>query len=174
MQDDAQLAKLAAGGDKTAFTELVGRHADRVFRTARQWSGSRADAEDITQEVFIKLARNIHSFRGEAQFSTFLYRITVNEARNYYTKEKRRVARETEFSALRSGQTESLADRELVSKAAELLNRLPVEQREAVVLVLCDGLSHKDAAQALGCAEKTVTWRIFEAKKKLAEWYGHG
>lgn len=172
MQDDAQLAKQAAAGDKKAFAELVERHADRVFRTARQWCGNRADAEDITQEVFMKLARTIHSFRGEAQFSTFLYKITVNEARNLYTKEKRRVNRETEYSSANSSVQDPPADKD--SRATDLLRRLPPEQREAVVLVICDGLSHKDAAQALGCAEKTVTWRIFEAKKKLAEWYGHG
>jgi RNA polymerase sigma-70 factor (ECF subfamily) len=172
MQDDAQLARQAAAGDKDAFAALVERHADRVFKTARQWCGSRADAEDITQEVFVKLARKIHSFRGEAQFSTFLYKITVNEARNYYTKEKRRMVRETEFSKDQNTVQDPPADKD--SRATDLLRRLPPEQREAVVLVICDGLSHKDAAQALGCAEKTVTWRIFEAKKKLAEWYGHG
>jgi RNA polymerase sigma-70 factor (ECF subfamily) len=172
MQDDAQLARLAASGDKKAFAELVERHADRVFRTARQWCGSRADAEDITQEVFVKLARKIHTFRGDAQFSTFLYRITVNEARNYYTKEQRRRTRETEFSTGQGTVQDPPADKD--TRATDLLRRLPPEQREAVVLVICDGLSHKDAAQALGCAEKTVTWRIFEAKKKLAEWYGHG
>ena len=172
MQDDAQLAKQAAAGDKGAFAELVGRHADRVFKTARQWCGSRADAEDITQEVFVKLARKIHLYRGEAQFSTFLYKITVNEARNYYTREKRRMTRETEFAKDRPDIQDPPADKD--TRATDLLRRLPPEQREAVVLVICDGLSHRDAAQALGCAEKTVTWRIFEAKRKLAEWYGHG
>jgi RNA polymerase sigma-70 factor, ECF subfamily len=172
MLDDAQLAKQAATGDEKAFAELAERHADCVFRTARQWCGSRADAEDITQEVFMRLARKIHTFRGESKFTTFLYKITVNEARNYYTKEKRRVTRETEYS---KGQpeTQPAADG-TAPRVAEMLQRLPPEQREAVVLVICDGLSHKDAAQALGCAEKTVTWRIFEARKKLAEWYGHG
>ena len=59
-------------------------------------------------------------------------------------------------------------------EAAEVLKRLPPEQKEAVLLVICNGMSHKDASLVLGCAEKTVTWRIFEAKKKLKEWYGHG
>ena len=54
-----------------------------------------------------------------------------------------------------------------------MLHRLPDGEKEAVLLVVCDGMSHRDAALVLGCAEKTVTWRVFSAKKKLTEWYGH-
>lgn len=170
--DDEQLAALAGKGDEKAFEALALRHANRVFRMAWKWCGNRADAEDITQEVFMKLARKMHLYKPSARFTTWLYQVTLNEARDYYRRDRRRMNYETQFSQQR-GETADPGKGIETAQVRDLLHRLPDEQKEAVMLVVCDGLSHKDAAVILGCAEKTVTWRIFEARRKLKEWYGN-
>jgi RNA polymerase sigma-70 factor (ECF subfamily) len=176
--DDGQLAARAAAGEARAFEQLVQRHADLVFRVAWKWCGNRAEAEDITQEVFLKVADKIHAYEPRAKFTTWLYKITVNEARDHLRSERRRVKYETDFARERGDTApapEQGTDEETSRKRVQqMLHKLPEKQREAVLLVICGGLSHRDAAQALGCAEKTVTWRIFAAKKKLTELYGHG
>lgn len=168
--DDDQLAGMAAKGDAAAFEALVLRHADRVFRMAWKWCGNRADAEDVTQEVFIKLAGKMHLFQPRAKFTTWLYQVTLNEARDHHRREARRSRNEAQYSA----ELQTDAMQESGADIEELLRGLPNDQREAVLLVHCQGLSHKEAALVLGCAEKTVTWRLFEARKKLKELHGHG
>jgi len=174
--DDEQLAKRAAKGDEKAFEELALRHASRVFKMAWKWCGNRADAEDITQEIFMKLARKMHLYKPEAKFTTWLYQVTLNEARDYYRREKRRAGYEAKFSQEQGEAGEpgkGLENAQENAQIRDLLHRLPDEQKEAVLLVVCNGLSHRDAAAILGCAEKTVTWRLFEARRKLKEWYGN-
>jgi RNA polymerase sigma-70 factor (ECF subfamily) len=184
-EDDETLAHRAAAGDESAFDALASRHIDRVYAIALKWcSGNRADAEDITQEVFLKLARNIHHYKPAGRFTTWLYQVVVNEARDSYRREKARRLRETLYEKetaktepsaeeAREKREEKKGDKRLIA-LYDMLKRLSPEQREAVVLVFCHGMSHREAAKVLGCAEKTVTWRLFEAKKKLREWYGNG
>lgn len=172
--DDEQLADMAGKGEARAFEELALRHADRVFRMAWRWCGNRADAEDITQDVFMKLAQKIHHYRPKARFTTWLYQVTLNEARDHFRRESRRLAHESAFTAQQPRATDGEQERrDTAEKISAMLHRLPDGEKEAVLLVVCDGLSHGEAALVLGCAEKTVTWRIFSARKKLTEWYGH-
>lgn len=170
--DDEKLADMAGKGDAAAFEQLALRHADRVFRMAWKWCGNRQDAEDVTQEVFMKLARKIHYFKPESRFTTWLYQVTLNEARDFFRREKRRLKHESDYAAdqPRHANTDGAQEER---KLADMLHRLPDGEKEAVLLVVCDGMSHRDAALVLGCAEKTVTWRVFSAKKKLTEWYGN-
>ncbi|HMQ57786.1 MAG TPA: sigma-70 family RNA polymerase sigma factor, partial [Rhizobiaceae bacterium] len=81
-ESDEALASAAAGGDRAAFALLVGRHYDFVFRIAWRWLGRREEAEDLTQDVCVRLGRAIASFRGEAAFSTWLYQLTLNALRD--------------------------------------------------------------------------------------------
>jgi RNA polymerase sigma-70 factor (ECF subfamily) len=179
--DDETLALQAAAGDKAAFDALAERHIDRVYAIAFKWcGGNRAEAEDITQEVFLKLARNIHYYKTEGRFTTWLYQVVVNAARDSYRRDKTRRQHETSYeqetpkTAPAADETTGKQRDPRLDALYDLLKRLPPDQREAVVLVFCHGMSHREAAKVLGCAEKTVTWRLFEAKKKLREWYGHG
>jgi RNA polymerase sigma-70 factor (ECF subfamily) len=180
-EDDETLAHRAAAGDDSAFDALANRHIDRVYAIALKWcSGHKADAEDITQEVFLKLARNIHHYKPAGRFTTWLYQVVVNEARDSHRREKSRRTRETAYEKetdKSAPSTEELLDKQADKRMLalyDMLKRLSPEQREAVVLVFCHGMTHRDAAKVLGCAEKTVTWRLFEAKKKLREWYANG
>lgn len=166
---DIELVQRAVSGDQGAFESLVNRHYTLVYRVAYKWRGKREDAEDIAQEVFVKLARAIYGFKGGASFTTWLYRITVNTARDFLKRESVKKAYEDAYAVelgaeRRGGRNDNPGRPEDVYRA---LDKLPVKLKEAVILVLAEGLSHKEAAVALGCAETTVSWRIFQARKKL-------
>ena len=166
--NDIELVKTAAGGNSEAFTCLVDRHYTLVYRAAYRFCGVKEDAEDIAQEVFIKLARVIHGFKGESAFTTWLYRIAVNSSHDYLKKNSGKRNMEAKYV-----EEKAIAEKEENSNpisSEELylaLDKLPAKIKEAVVLVLAEGLSHKEAALALGCAETTVSWRIFQARRKL-------
>ena len=85
---DIELAKLAGNGDRGAFQELLERHYDTLYRVAYRFTGSEADAEDIAQDVCLALADKIASFRGQSQFSTWLYRVAMNACRDFARKQK--------------------------------------------------------------------------------------
>jgi len=127
-------------------------------------SGDTADAEDVAQETFIKAARSLGQFGGRSSFKNWLYSIAMNtlrdKRRSALREEKTREAFIRE-SAVTAGETDQ---REAV---AEVLESLPTDLRDAVTLVYIEGLNHREAAKVLGCAETTVSWRLFRAKGLL-------
>lgn len=167
---DLELAGLAAGGDENAFTRLLERHYDLIFRVAFKWCGDRHEAEDIVQDVCVKLVRGIGSFDGRSKFETWLYRITINTAKDRH-KARRRYAPEAQGdfeTAASNAQAISEPERQAaLTRALDGLNALPAKLRDTVMLVYVEDLSHKEAAQVLGCAETTISWRIFKARRKL-------
>jgi len=166
---DADVAKAAQTGDATAFETLVRSHQHMVHSLTYRMTGSLEDAEDLAQEAFLSAYRQLGSYRGDARFSTWLYRIALNVCLNWRQRETRRSqvyaswAESTE--ALRApDQAES--DEDCVQAA---LMKLPPKQRAAVILTICDGLDHREAAHALGCSIATLSWRVFAAKRKLKQ-----
>ena len=170
---DRQLVRKAAGGDAQALECLVERHYDGVFRLAYRWCGRRQDAEDVAQEVFVKLVRKLDRFRRQASFRTWLYRIVVNTAKDFHRRKGRRRNFEAAF-ALR-GQLGNPGPRPDEALAARLLqsalDQLPDPQRAAVLLVLGEGFTHKEAARTLKCSETTISWRIFQARRKIRKFW---
>jgi RNA polymerase sigma-70 factor, ECF subfamily len=167
-EDEAQtLVAQACAGDRLAFARLVAAHYDFIFRVAWRWSGSREDGEDIAQEVCIRLASAIRSWRGDAAFRTWLYTLTLNAARDHGRKQARiRVlAKAVHVQALVETATPTAADP--AEALWEAVRQLPDKQRDAVLLVHGEGLGHSVAAAALGCSESTVSWHIHEARKRL-------
>ena len=168
---DETLVKRAVDGDRAGFAALVSRHYDHIFRIAWKWCGSRDDAEDIAQDVCLRLARNIASFDGNARFSTWLYRVVLNATRDHHRRRRadaRKVAdwQADPTQALRS--TSDLAtDDHRLSELWQAVRQLPEKQCDAVMLVFGEELSHADAARVLGCAEGTVSSNIHDAKKRL-------
>lgn len=165
---DNHLIEMAVGGDRGAFARLVERHYDTIYRVAYKWCGDQADAEDVAQDVCVKLGRTIRGFKGEAAFSSWLYRVTLNAVRDL-TRARERQARHVAAMSLVS-ETDYLPDRETELTCAQLWNRvhdLPEKQRDALLLVFSEELSHAQAAEIMGCAESTVSWHIHEAKKHL-------
>jgi RNA polymerase sigma-70 factor (ECF subfamily) len=166
---DIELVRLAQDGDPDAFEHLVQRHYMLVYKVSYKWCGVREDAEDIAQEVFVKLAGKLKSFKQNSSFSTWLYRVTINAAKDFFRKNAAKQANEAAFAeeqklhSLNPGPAEGPSAPALYA----VISRLPVKMKEAVLLVLAEGLSHREAARVLECAETTVSWRIFQARKKL-------
>jgi RNA polymerase sigma-70 factor (ECF subfamily) len=168
---DHELIYGAQGGDRAAFSALVERHYHFMFKVAWQWVGARADAEDIAQEAAIKLAQNIHGFRFESAFTTWLYRLTLNTAKDYGRAKSRKNMREQPlFEDMQYASQEISAEQRLMHRdVVKAISALPDNLREAVILVCWQGLSHKEAGEILECREGTVSWRIHQARKKIAD-----
>jgi len=162
--EDPQLVKLACGGDARAFEVLVERHYDRIFRMAFQWCRNQSNAEDITQNVCIKLARAIHSFNGKAAFTSWLYRLVINTAIDW----QRQNIRPTEELDAETITVAPVAEAQLIANddMARVM-ALPEKEKTALLLVLGEGLSHAEAATVMDVKESTVSWYIHEARKKL-------
>jgi RNA polymerase sigma-70 factor (ECF subfamily) len=166
---DNELAQGAAAGDRAAFAALAERHYDRVYRLAWRWSGTRESAEDIAQDVMVKLARAVQSFRGESEFTTWLYRIAYSTAVDAMRARQRFVPlAPSDVMALAEAASETTPEDDVIGRDLWLAVRsLPDQQRDAVLLVYGEDLSHAEAASVMGCSEKTVSWHLFEARKSL-------
>ncbi len=166
--DDNQLAQLAALGDRAAFARLIERHYERIHRMARRFVGDPAAAEDLAQDVCVQLARRILSFRGEARFTTWLYKVVLNAVRDRARRAKARATATAGFAevdTLRRAGDAARADEAAWLRAA--LDSLSPELRETVVLTLDEGLSHAEAGAILGVAESTISWRLMTVRKHL-------
>jgi RNA polymerase sigma-70 factor (ECF subfamily) len=167
--EDATLARSAAGGDRVAFARLLERHYESIHRIAWRWCGDADDAEDIAQDVSIKLARSIRSWRGESAFSTWLYRIVLNSVRDRQRSmaaEKRRVEAFA-VQALVDAQGGGNQPDDPAARLWSAVGKLPERQRDTVLLVHGEGMAHGEVAEILGVSEGTVSFHIHEAKKKL-------
>src|SRR5205085_9481608 len=171
-ESDFALAQRAARGDARAFEEIYRLHYRRVYGLCLRMTQNVAEAEDITQEVFILLHRKAGSFRGESQFNTWLYRLTVNQVLMRFRKTKARreealegiEARPVEtFVAGRPGATQ-LIDRMALDSA---LAQLPPGYRAAFILHDVEGYEHEEVAQILGCAVGTSKSQLHKARVKL-------
>lgn len=169
---DVALAQRVASGDEYAFEEIYRIHHRRVYGLCLRMTQNVAEAEDITQEVFILLHRKAGSFRGESQFNTWLYRLTVNQVLMRFRKSKARredalegvEARPAEaFGAGRHGAAQ-LVDRIALDSA---LAQLPPGYRAAFVLHDVEGYEHEEVAQILGCAVGTSKSQLHKARIKL-------
>ncbi len=167
---DIELVDKANSGDAQALESLFQKHYMAVYRLAYKWCGIKEDAEDIAQEVFIKLVRKLSTFGRKSSFRTWLYRITVNTAKDYGRQRTRRNDHEAPFDDQRHPDEADprATDAMAATQLAKAISRLPEKQRAAVLLVYSEGLSHREAAKILECREKTVSWRIFQARKRLS------
>ena len=164
---DERLAEAAAQGDEEAFAALLSRHYDRIFRLAFRLTGRRSEAEDLTQDISLALPVKLRAFRGEARFTTWLYRVVVNAA-----ADRRRRSATHARAAVTWGEVELArrAESDEAAAAQAWLQRavasLSEPLRDTLALVL-DDLTHAEAAEILGISEGTVSWRLSEARKHL-------
>ncbi len=167
--EEYKLIKAVQGGDAKAFEALINMHYDTIYRMAFKWCGNKANAEDITQEACIKLARGINSFKFNSAFTSWLYRLVINTAKDFYKQAARQPSSDgIDTAKIESGSEGQLYAREVLAEVA----KLPDGEKEALLLVMGEGLSHKEAGVILGCKESTISWRIHEARKKLAKLAG--
>lgn len=166
--DATALVARARAGDRPAFAALIEANYDFIFRTAWKWSGDRADAEDIAQDVCVKLATAIDGFDGRAAFSSWVYRITLNAVRDLQRARARHRKRSAEFAEVSAdsapaSQEETVAENQIWAA----VRGLPAKQRDAVLLVYSEQLTHAAAAVVMGVRESTVSWYVHEARKRL-------
>ena len=164
---DADLvARVLLDDDQHAFSELVRRHQSAVRGLLRQLT--RADvalADDLAQETFLKAFKNIRSFRGEAKFSTWLYRIAYNCFREEARRRKELVG--IDEAVLEAEQDPSTVDPALRQDLMHALRLLPLHERTAVVLCCQNGLSHDEASRVLDIPLGTVKTNVLRGREKL-------
>jgi len=169
-QSDQWLIERAGAGDGTAFARLLERHYTFIFRVAYKWCGAEADAEDVAQDVCVKLGQAICSYKGDAAFSSWLYRVTLNAVRDFQRARATRLERTAAMALVSPTQEEPQQETDVAHEELwRAVRRLPEKQRDAMLLVFAEDLSHGAAARIMDCAESTVSWHIHEAKKKLKE-----
>lgn len=166
--DDSVLIAAAGKGDRSAFEALLRRHYDRIHGLAWQLTGSRADAEDVAQDVCCILVERLADFRGDAKFTTWLTSIVYNACRDA-GRRKRSFQGLTSRLAVWTGLMREPDGRDLHDAmwVRSAIAKLKPAYRDAVVLVASQQLSHAEAAMVLGVAEATVSWRLHEARRML-------
>jgi RNA polymerase sigma factor (sigma-70 family) len=167
--DEGILIARSREGDWDAFAALIRIHQRMIHSLTYRMSGSMSDSEDLAQDTFIQVYRNLGTYRGSAKFSTWLYRIALNVCIRWRQRERRRASTDREWAEADIHGAQSDARSEWIQEA---LMQLPPKQRAAVVLTAFDGLTHSEAAQLLGCPERTLSWRLFAARRRLAKLLG--
>jgi RNA polymerase sigma-70 factor (ECF subfamily) len=177
---DMELVDLAIGGDERSFESLIERHYMSIYQLSFRWCRVKEEAEEITHEVFIKLGRKLNSFNRRSSFKTWLYRITINTAKDYSRKNATSRSYEAAFAeeqAMEKANTSSSNPVD-VKEIYNAIDSLPSRQKAALMLVAAEGMNHKEAAAVLNCSETTVSWRIHQARKTLKKifsgWYEDG
>jgi RNA polymerase sigma-70 factor (ECF subfamily) len=169
---DYVLARAAATGATDAIGDLYSRHSRRVYSVCLRITRDAADAEDLTQEVFIQLLRKIGSFRGESHFTTWLYRLTVNQSLMYLRRTNRRREQILDSPELiqivcrktRNGISHQVADKIALDKAVD---RLPPGCRAIFLLFSVEGYNHEEIASLCGCSVGNSKSQLHKARKKL-------
>ena len=168
MQENA-LIKQAQQGDKQAFETLLNIHYDMLFSFAFKWCGNKTDAEDITQQSCIKLARSIKQFQFKSAFSSWLYRLVINCAKDWYKSQSRHTRNTSNIETEPASSAQETEQALYTQQLMELLNDLPDGMKETALLVHAEGLTHKETADILSVKESTISWRIHEIRKSLQQ-----
>ena len=158
----------AQNGDAEAFGELLADQYDRIYRTAWKWCGNRSDAEDVAQDVCVKLGSVIAQFDGRSAFSSWVFRITLNMVRDMQRAGKRRGRHADAYAELAPDSQRPEQEDGLEHAALwDAVRRLPEQQRDAVLLVYAEDMSHAAAAEIMGIKEATVSFHVHQARKTL-------
>lgn len=176
---DFQLIQRIQNGEQQAFTLLVRKYQNRVANILTRYVRNSGDIADVTQEVFIKVHKSLPSFRGDSAFYTWLYRITVNTAKNYLTSQSRRPPA-SDIDALEADSYDGsdalkeadspesiLRSEEIKRVIMETIDKLPAELKAAITLRELEGMSYDEIAKIEDCPIGTVRSRIFRARDAI-------
>jgi RNA polymerase sigma-70 factor (ECF subfamily) len=169
VDDESKLVESSLSGDPEAYATLVHQHQKMIRALTFRMTGSLDDAKELAQEAFLHAYQRLGSFGGGSKFSTWLCKIAINLSLDWRRRESRRDDIHSKWAAdvdSENNPGDGFPD-ELSRRVQEALNRLPVKERAAIVLTIYEGQSHAEAAKTLGCAEATISWRVFAARQKL-------
>ena len=171
---DEALAAKARSGDRPALQRLLERHHDTAFRFSYRLLGSSADAQDVAQEVLIRLVERIATFRGDSRFSTWLYQMVLNACRDHRRRQGRVQAMEQGYALFHAHDQANWADSDARLRWLYLaLDRLKPDLKETALLILAEEVTQEHAATILGISAGTVAWRMSEVKKRLRAMADH-
>jgi RNA polymerase sigma-70 factor (ECF subfamily) len=178
MRTDEELVARATAGDLEAFNQLVTRWERPIYALAYRTLGREEDARDVVQEAFLRAYRGLRGFKGQAKFSSWLYRITLNLCRDWIRRERRapvvQVPEGTDpmdLADTHAAPAESVEDlvarREMSAAVARAMAELPEEQRTAIMLKEYQGLTFQEIADLLECPLSTVKTRLYQGLSVL-------
>lgn len=169
--EEHKLIKSAQDGDASAFEQIIGLYYDVMYRFAYKWCGNRDNAQDITQNACIKLARSIDQYKFQSAFSSWLYRLVINCAKDWYKSNKNVNNKEDNIDdhyyleAKNNRNDENL----YLLQVLRMMDDFPDGIKETMLLVHAHGFNHSEAADILEIKESTVSWRIHEARKIITK-----
>jgi len=177
-KSDRELVEASRAGDSEAFGVLVRRHQKRIYRLAVHLLRDGAEAEDVTQDTFVRAYGALDRFDGRSEPFTWMYRIAVNLSLNAIRSRKtgrkattpddpRIEALLADKKSVEADPARLASDRQMAIALSSGIDLLSETLRTTLILVSIDGLSHGEAAAVLGCPEGTIAWRVHEARKKL-------
>ena len=174
---DDELVARSVGGDVDSFNQLILRWERPIYALAYRVIGREEEARDVSQEAFLRAYRGLPSFKGQAKFSSWLYRITLNLCRDWIRKQRRQPVSQLpedadiDEIAASTGPVESIEDlvarRELTAVVEEAMSRLPEEQRTAIILKEYHGMTFQEIADLQGCPLSTVKTRLYQGLSVL-------
>jgi RNA polymerase sigma-70 factor (ECF subfamily) len=180
LEADQALVDRVKRGDKAAFDLLVIKYQSRIISLVSRFVRNQADAQDVTQEAFLKAYRALPNFRGDSAFYTWLYRIAVNTAKNYLAIQANKRPFEMdqditemeqidEGNALKDWETPEhlLLTQEIQDTIVRAIDGLPEDLHTAITLRELEGLSYEEIAEAMDCPIGTVRSRIFRAREAI-------
>jgi RNA polymerase sigma-70 factor (ECF subfamily) len=179
-EEDKEMVLAVREGDTTAYRGLVEKYQNRVYQMVYGMVRNQEDARDIAQDAFVKAYDNLHRFRLESSFYTWIYRIAMNLAIDNLRKHKRQGTSEFDESVAsrdgtgaiheihhQDGPVRSLERKQLYARIMAALQELPEDQRQVILLRELEGLSYKEIADVMEVPEGTIMSRLFYARKKL-------
>jgi len=168
---DAELVERSRGGDRQAFSALVERHQKPLYYLALRYLKNDADAADVTQRAFVRIYQRLDSFRGDASFRTWAYRITINLALNHLRDHKRETASEIEDNAVAIAPVGAgdLEKRRRAQRLREAIEALPPKQRTVIELRIYDELPFKEVATLANCSENAAKVNFHHGMKRLRQ-----
>jgi RNA polymerase sigma-70 factor (ECF subfamily) len=174
--EETELISRCQQGDQEALKEIFDKYHKKVYRIAYGVVRQREEALDIVQEVFIKLFHSIKNFKGKSHFYTYLYRMVMNTAIDHSRKTGKQIIssldEEGSFQPsddLEKGPERILLQKELEERVKLAMDKLPAEQRAALIFRDVEGLSYQEMAEAMGCSIGTVMSRLHYGRKRIQE-----
>ena len=174
---DDELVARSLGGDVDSFNQLILRWERPIYALAYRTIGREEEARDVCQEAFLRAYRALPGFKGQAKFSSWLYRITLNLCRDWMRKQRRQPVSQIpedadiDEMAASTGPVESIEDlvarRELSSVVEDAMSHLPEEQRTAIILKEYHGMTFQEIADLQGCPLSTVKTRLYQGLSVL-------